>query len=111
MIECTEAEAKSPGCIAAALSIIGDRWTARILKELVEQPRRFSEIEAKLGGISPRTLSQRLTSLEENSIIDSKLYCEHPQRYQYELTVAGRDLVKVLVAMAAWGKKYSSVLK
>jgi DNA-binding HxlR family transcriptional regulator len=107
MIECTEAEEKSPGCISAALSIIGDRWTARILKELIEQPRRFSEIEAKLEGISPRTLSQRLTSLEEKSIIDKKLYCEHPQRFHYELTTAGRDLVEVLKAMAAWGKKYS----
>ncbi len=97
---------KKPGCVKAALAIVGDKWTPLILTELTEAPVTFSELEAKLEGISPRTLSQRLEKLQTQGIIDKKEYCERPPRYKYGLTKKGKELKSVLIAMSNWGNKY-----
>lgn len=97
-----------PGCIKAALKIIGDKWSPLILKEMAEQgPRRYSNITTALPKMSPRTLSQRLELLETERVIEKIQYCERPPRYEYQLTEKGADLVSVIVAMGAWGEKYS----
>ena len=95
-----------PGCIAAALHILGDKWSPLLLKQLIDTPMTFGELETELGGISPRTLSARLDKLVEHDIIAKKLYCEHPPRYQYVLTKKGKELQDILQAMADWGSKY-----
>ena len=46
-----------------AADIIGSKWTAIIVHDLSEGPRRFSELERSCPGISPRTLSERLRVL------------------------------------------------
>jgi DNA-binding HxlR family transcriptional regulator len=91
----------------AALSIVGDKWTALIIKELVSSPKCYSEIEHALNGISPRTLSARLDKLIDKKVIDKVLYCEHPPRHKYVLTDKGSELEKILKAMIAWGDKYA----
>ncbi len=103
-----ECESK-PGCIKAALEIIGDKWSPLILKELAENGTlRFSDLNAKVTGISPRTLAQRLEHLQAEGIMTKKEYCPHPPRCKYSLSAKGRDLVSVLQAMAVWGEKYGS---
>lgn len=94
------------GCIASAMEIIGSKWTALILRDLANGPRRFSELEKSVGSINPRTLSQRLDDLERHSIITKKSYAEVPPRIEYTLTKKGEDLIPVLKAMSAWGDKY-----
>lgn len=94
------------GCIAAAMEIIGNKWTALILRDLANGPKRFSELEKSVGGINPRTLSQRLDDLEQHKIITKRSYSETPPRIEYTLTQKGADLVPVLKQMAAWGDKY-----
>lgn len=97
---------KHPGCVAEALNIIGNKWTALVIMELFKGPTRFSALENKLDGISPRTLSQRLDELEQKKIITKKSYAEVPPRVEYTLTTKGKDLILVLKSMAAWGDKY-----
>jgi DNA-binding HxlR family transcriptional regulator len=94
------------GCIAAAMEIIGNKWTALILRDLTNGPRRFSELEKSVGSINPRTLSQRLDDLEAHRIISKQSYAETPPRTEYTLTKKGEDLIPVLKQMAAWGDKY-----
>lgn len=97
----------TPGCIKAALTILGDKWSPLVLKELAERgPTRFGELEAALG-LSPRTLTQRLDHLETEGIIVATQYCAKPPRNHYELTRKGADLVGVIVAMGKWGEKYA----
>lgn len=96
------------GCIAATSEILGNKWTALILRDLSSGPKRFCQIERTTGGINPRTLSQRLRDLENRDIISKKLTQDSPCKYCYELTQKGQDLVPVLHAMASWGAKYSS---
>jgi len=94
------------GCIASAMQIIGNKWTALILRDLFGGPKRFCELEKSVGGINPRTLSQRLDDLEVHGIITRKSYAEVPPRTEYSLTSKGKDLLPILRQMATWGTKY-----
>ncbi len=96
------------GCIAAAMEIVGNKWTALILRDLVGGPKRFSELEKSVGKINPRTLSQRLDDLECHGIVTKQSFAEVPPRSEYKLTEKGADLLPVLKQMAAWGNKYYS---
>jgi len=99
---------KRPGCIQAALGILGDKWTPLLLGQLVSGQKTFGELELMLAGISPRTLSARLTMLEEEGIIRKNKYNAHPPRFKYDLTEKGRGLQEVLIQMADWGEKHQS---
>lgn len=94
------------GCIASTMQIIGNKWTALILRDLFSGPKRFCELEKSVGDINPRTLSQRLDNLEQYGIITKASFAEVPPRIEYTLTPKGRDLMPVLKQMAAWGTKY-----
>jgi DNA-binding HxlR family transcriptional regulator len=98
---------KTPGCIQAALCILGDKWTPLLLGQLVSGQKSFGELESQLSGISPRTLSARLAMIEDEDIIIKNQYNEHPPRYKYQLSKKGEDLQEVLHSMARFGEKYS----
>ena len=100
---------KKDGCIASALEIVGNKWTALILRDLTKGPQRFCNLERSLEGISPRTLSQRLDDLENHSIITKQSFAEVPPRVEYTLTQKGQDLLPILRQMANWGTKYYTV--
>ncbi len=96
------------GCVASALKVLGNKWTALILLNMADSPQRFTELERNLSNISPRTLSQRLDDLVAYKIITKQVFAESPPRIEYQLTDKGRDFVPVLKQMAAWGTKYYS---
>jgi len=96
------------GCIAAALKVVGDKWSGFIIRELTVGPRRFGALQEALAGISPRTLSQRLDLLETEAIIIKKTFAEAPPRVEYALTSKGEDLIPILRSMIDWGDRYSA---
>lgn len=96
------------GCIAATMQIIGNKWTALILRDLFSGPKRFCELEKSVGNINPRTLSQRLDDLEEHGIVTRHSFAEVPPRTEYTLTSKGQDLLPILRQMATWGTKHYS---
>ncbi len=96
------------GCISGAMEIIGNKWTALILRDLSTGAKRFTQLEKSVGGINPRTLSQRLEDLQTHGIITKQTFAEVPPRCEYTLTEKGQDLVPVLEQMAAWGNKHYS---
>ena len=91
---------ESASCaVAACAEIIGAKWTALLVHDLSEGPRRFSELERSCAGISPRTLSERLRALEDEAIVERRSYPESPPRVEYELTGKGQgvgDLTRML---------------
>jgi DNA-binding HxlR family transcriptional regulator len=102
----TEPLEPASGCIAAAMEIIGNKWTALILRDLYGGPKRFCELEKSVGKINPRTLSQRLDDLESHGIITKQSFAEVPPRIEYTLTEKGNDLAPILKQMATWGSKH-----
>ena len=89
--------------VAACADIIGAKWTALLVHDLSEGPRRFSELERSCLGISPRTLSERLRALEDEGIVERRSYQESPPRVEYELTDKGQALLPVIDAMREFG--------
>lgn len=89
--------------VAAAAAIIGAKWTALLVHDLSEGPRRFSELEHSCCGISPRTLAERLRELEGEGIVERRSYAESPPRVEYRLTEKGDALLPVIEAMRQFG--------
>ncbi len=92
--------------IAATAKIIAHKWTLLIVRDLMTGPKRFSELERSLKGISPRTLSDRLSYLEEEGIIHRRNYGEIPPRVEYSLTEKGQDLLPVIEEIRTYGRKW-----
>ena len=69
--------------------IISGKWTLLILRDLSKGVNRFSALERSLAGISPKTLSERLKSLEKAGVVTRKSFAEVPPRVEYTLTVMG----------------------
>ena len=91
--------------LAAALAVVGDRWTALVIEALLDGPRRFGDLQAALGGIAPNVLSQRLRALEARALVVAQPYSERPPRFVYELTDSARELAGALRLLAGWGAR------
>ncbi len=85
-----------------AVEIIAKRWTALILKVLMDKPLRFSEIAEQLDVVSDRVLSERLKELEQEAIVERRVLTEPPIRVEYSLTPKGKALAPILDAIEAW---------
>ncbi len=93
--------------IARPLSFLGERWALLVLRDLFLGRRRFDEIQDSLG-VASNVLSQRLATLVEEGIAERRRYSEHPERFEYRLTQKGLDLQPVLLALLAWGDRYTA---
>ena len=93
----------SHSAIETTLEVISRKWTVLVLLEIISGTQRFSELQKTLRGISPRTLSLRLASLEKTGIIERTVFPEVPPRVEYRLTPLGRTLEPILSAMEKWG--------
>lgn len=86
--------------------IISGKWTLLILRDLSRGLNRFSVLERSLTGISPKTLSERLKSLEKAGIVTRKSYAEVPPRVEYSLTEMGHDLIPLIEHMRDYGNRW-----
>lgn len=96
-----EAETQCP--VARAQSIVGDRWTVLVLRELFLGNRRFEEIQVQTEA-TPQMLATRLKKMEVEGLVERRLYSERPPRHEYCLTKMGLSLHPILLAMSAWGE-------
>jgi DNA-binding HxlR family transcriptional regulator len=92
--------------VAACAEIVGQKWTALLVHDLSEGPRRFSELEHACPGISPRTLSERLRWLESEAILVRRSYPESPPRVEYALTEKGDALLPIIAEMRRFGHEW-----
>jgi DNA-binding HxlR family transcriptional regulator len=95
----------APSALASALDAVGDRWTLLVVAALLEGPRRFGELQHEVAGIAPNVLSQRLRTLEQETLVVARPYSERPPRFVYELSSAGRELTGVVKMLAGWGAR------
>jgi DNA-binding HxlR family transcriptional regulator len=93
--------------IARALEIVGERWTLLIVRDAFLGVRRFEQFQESLG-IARNILTDRLSRLVEEGILERVRYTERPERFEYRLTPKGRDLQIALAGLRQWGDKYLS---
>ena len=91
--------------IARAMEILGERWTFLILRESFYGVRRFSDMQRNLG-IARNILSARLQTLVRAGILERRRYQEEPERFEYRLTTAGRDLYPAIITIMRWGDEH-----
>jgi DNA-binding HxlR family transcriptional regulator len=91
--------------IARTLDLVGERWALLAVREVFLGDHRFDEMVRRTG--APRdTLAARLRTLVAAGILERRQYCEHPARFEYHLTDAGRDLYPVILTLMRWGDQY-----
>jgi DNA-binding HxlR family transcriptional regulator len=91
--------------IATALDVIGDRWTALVVRDLLLGPLRFGDLADGLPGIGTNTLAARLKHLEAAEVVNRRLLPMPDRGTVYELTAYGRELEPILMALGRWGTK------
>jgi DNA-binding HxlR family transcriptional regulator len=82
--------------VTKSLDVVGDRWTFVIVRDLLDGPRRFTELRAELRGISPTLLSERLNALTDAGVVERA-------SGGYRLTARGCELSGVIDALGRWG--------
>src|SRR5712692_5212573 len=82
--------------IARTLSVVGDRWTMLIIRDVFLGIRRFEGIQQDLG-LTPHRLSDRLRKLVRDGILRRVAYEKRPPRFEYRLTEKGVDLYPLIV--------------
>jgi DNA-binding HxlR family transcriptional regulator len=91
--------------VARSLERVGEWWSILILRDAIYGLTRFDQFQTNLN-IAPNILTRRLTALVEAGLLERKLYCEKPPRYEYILTPRGRDFRPILLSLQAWGNRH-----
>lgn len=96
------------GCsVEAALTLIGGKWKGVILYRLLsEEVLRFNALRRFLPSITQRMLTNQLRELEQDGLIDRKVYAEVPPKVEYRLTALGKTLTPVIEVLKSWGDYY-----
>ncbi len=94
----------SPGCsVEAAIALIDGKWKSVILFHLLGGTLRFNEIRRQVPGVTQRMLTNQLRELEQDGLVDRKVYAQVPPKVEYSLSALGRSMEPVLLALKAWG--------
>ena len=93
--------------ISRTLAVLGERWTLLVLRQAFLGVRRFEDMQTAMG-IARNTLSDRLSTLVDEGVLERRPYQERPPRHEYRLTQKGRDLYPVLVTLMQWGDRYTA---
>lgn len=89
--------------IRDALEALEGKWKLLILFSLSSGPRRFKQISKEVNGISDKTLSKELKSLEENQLVKRDILDTFPPTVEYSITTHGQSLEKVMEELHYWG--------
>lgn len=98
-----------PPCpVEITLLLIGDKWKVLIIRELLNGTKRFGELKKAISSISQKVLTQQLRSMEEDGLIQRKVYAEVPPRVEYSLTELGITLKPIFDSMYTWGEYFKT---
>jgi DNA-binding HxlR family transcriptional regulator len=93
--------------VARSLEVVGEKWALLAVREAFLGNRRFDEMVRQTG--APRdTLAARLRTLVSAGIMERRQYSDHPARFEYFLTAAGKDLYPVILTLRQWGDRHAS---
>jgi len=91
----------------AVQDTLGRKWHLRIVYQLLENgPMGFSALKSEVVGVSSKMLSESLTRLEDDGLVDREIVSDQPVRVEYSLTERGRALEPVVSAVVEWGSEY-----
>lgn len=92
--------------VEAAMDVIGGKYKAQIVYELIDGTKRYHQIQNALPQATPRMLSKQLKELEADGVITRALYPVVPPKTEYSLTELGQSLVPIVQSLCTWGEYY-----
>lgn len=93
--------------VTATMQVLGGKWKAILINAIYHtSPAGFGELKRSVKGITQSMLTQQLRELEEDGLINRKIYAEIPPKVEYTLTEFGLTLSPIMQSMANWGKEY-----
>ena len=93
--------------VTATMKVLGGKWKPILINAIYfTSPARFGELKRSVIGITQSMLTSQLRELEDDGIINRKIYAEIPPRVEYTLTEFGLTLSPILLSMAKWGEQY-----
>ena len=100
-----------PECpVATTVQLIGNKWKLLIIRNLLQRPWRFNELQKSLDGVSQKVLTDSLRSMESDGIITRTVYAEVPPRVEYALSELGESMRPILESMHTWGENYKAMM-
>lgn len=105
----TEFDVLDPRCPSrTVLRHATDRWTPLIVASLGDGPLRFSSLRKRVGGVTPKVLTQTLRSMERDGLVTRTTGGGVPPRVDYELTELGASLGEPLGALRTWAESHAA---
>jgi DNA-binding HxlR family transcriptional regulator len=89
--------------VERSLQVVGYKWALLIVRELLDGPRRFTQVARALPRANQKMITARLRELEAAGVVSRVTYAEVPPRVEYSLTARGRALRPVINALRSWG--------
>ena len=90
--------------VERALAVVGAKWTLLVLHNLMDGPKRFSDLQRQIPAASPKMLTLRLRDLEQLGLLTRTFHAEMPPRVEYQLTPQGRSLRPIIASIEKWGR-------
>ena len=97
--------------VATTVQLIGSKWKLLIMRNLLDRPWRFNELQKSLEGISQKVLTDSLRSMESDGIVIRTVFAEVPPRVEYSLSKLGESMRPIISAMETWGIWYKSQME
>ena len=97
--------------VETTLILLNNKWKYLIIRDLMNGTKRFGELKKSLGTITQKVLTTNLRSMEEDGLVERKVFSEIPPRVEYTLSDIGYSLAHVIDAMTDWGSGYKEYLK
>lgn len=95
------------GCpIATSLDFLGDRWTLVITRDMILGKKKFADFLASPERITTNVLTERLSTMEREGLVERVPYSERPLRHEYRLTEKGRALWPILQDICRWANRF-----
>jgi DNA-binding HxlR family transcriptional regulator len=91
--------------VAHALGIVGERWALLVIRELMQGPKRYTDLAEGLPGIGTNILAARLRDLEAAGVVTKKTLPPPAASRVYDLTDYGRELKPAMRELALWGAR------
>ncbi|RAJ11565.1 winged helix-turn-helix transcriptional regulator [Arenibacter echinorum] len=88
------------------LNLIGTKWKPLILFHLLEGPLRSGVLQKKISGVSNKMFTQTVRELEQDKLIERKVFPVVPPKVEYSLTLKGKSLENILTSMDKWGAAF-----
>ncbi len=97
--------------VREVLDRVGDKWSLLVIATLQGSPRRYTDLQHVVPGISQRMLTLTLRQLGEDGLVSRTAYAEVPPRVEYSLTLLGESFLDVATSLVQWASTHHSAIR